>query len=129
MCAAHKIRRMWPVSGRTCGGEVLTLTGSALGNGSDVSTVEVCDGAAATILWQTSTQVVVLTPTLAPGAPSCGVRVWSDGRGWTPYFAQNFTYGACVRFALTEFFCSFAGLLVCLCASEVLTRRHVQRVT
>ncbi len=70
-----------PTNGPATGGDDVTIKGTHLGNGSDITNVTICGIPAAAIVSQTATQLLVQT---AAGAPGLGeVRVYSAGFGET----------------------------------------------
>jgi len=78
-----------PSNGRYAGGFAVTILGTNLGNGSDITNVTLCGVSVSNIVTQSSTQVVVLAGTGAPGAG--GVSVYSTSYGPTTK-TNVFTY-------------------------------------
>eukprot|EP00698_Gefionella_okellyi_P010305 TRINITY_DN2665_c0_g3_i2.p1 TRINITY_DN2665_c0_g3~~TRINITY_DN2665_c0_g3_i2.p1 ORF type:complete len:3735 (+),score=895.51 TRINITY_DN2665_c0_g3_i2:675-11207(+) len=71
----------------TC--EPVTITGTDLGNGNDISSVSF-NGAASLIASQTSSQVIVFAPTSSAGSSSIAVDSASRGRTESPAAAYTF---------------------------------------
>jgi hypothetical protein len=80
-----------PASGIWTGGTTVTITGSNLGNGADITDVTLCGVSVASITSQSATQVVVVA---AAGLPGLGdVRVFSTSQDETVK-SNGFTYVA-----------------------------------
>ncbi len=79
-----------PTEGLKTGGFRVTIMGSGLGNGSDITNVTLCDVRATNIVSQSATQVVVWAG--AAGTPTNGaIRVYSTSQGVTVK-SNAFTY-------------------------------------
>jgi N-acetylneuraminic acid mutarotase len=88
---AGSISGVAPASGAGAGGYPVTITGSNLGNGGDITHVTLCGVNAASISSQSATQVVIVAG--ADGLGLGDVRVYSVSRGLTA-LANAFTYFA-----------------------------------
>lgn len=85
---SNSITSLTPASGPPSGGTTVTIAGSSLGSGSDITSVQF-GGALATISSQTSTTVVAVTPSQLVGAVT--VVIGSTSKGVTGKPAA-FTY-------------------------------------
>jgi hypothetical protein len=82
-----------PSSGSTTGGYPVIITGTNLGNGTDITNVTLCGANASSIIQQSSTQIVIVAG--AAGAGVGDVRIFSVSFGETiqsnvfEYFKEN----------------------------------------
>ena len=87
-----------PALGSSAGGTVVTITGENLGDGTDVTNVTLCGVSVASIVSQSSTQIVVVTGSGSPGIGD--VRVYSTSFGES--VSENaFTYSGAQELVLT----------------------------
>jgi hypothetical protein len=96
-----------PASGSTLGGTTVTISGVALGSGSDITAV-LFGSSAATIVSQTAASVVVTAPARAAGVSAITVRSTSRGE-----ITQSslFTYVTPQRMLLLCFLVSSSSLM------------------
>jgi hypothetical protein len=83
-----------PNAGPTAGGNQAVISGTSLGSGSDINRV-LFGSVEATIVSQSTTQVVVVVPASAEGAVSISTRSASRGEV-TLAAAYTYTVGMCV---------------------------------
>ena len=89
-----------PATGSVRGGTTVTINGSNLGNGSDITTVTLCGVPVSAILSQSATQVVV-TAGAAPLAINGPVSIYSTSYGLTSK-SGAYTYTAAVYSVTAE---------------------------
>ena len=80
-----------PSSGPLSGGTMVTITGSNLGNGSDITNVTICGVTASSIISQSATQVVVRTGSTGVPVSAGVITVYSANYGVTTV-SNAFTY-------------------------------------
>jgi hypothetical protein len=92
--AASQITSVTPATGLVTGGLAVTLTGVSLSNGTSVTRVLIAGVAAASILSQNATQVIVVTGITTQTVQGGSVAVYSLLTGWaTRVGAFNYTIG------------------------------------